>query len=127
MKPKTTLRQALEDESLLGSALAGPTWHAWRSLLIAAMGEPLTTPELKTFAKFTGRTKVPAKRVDEFWCVIGRRGGKSRAMAVLAVYLAGLCDHPRLARGSITNQVRKLSRTSIETFCRSSIAVPLIC
>ena len=98
MTPRVTLRQALEDPELLGSALAGPTWHAWRSLLVAAMGEKLTNDELKTFAKFTGRDKAPTKRVDEFWCVIGRRGGKSRAMAVLAVYLAGLCDHPRLAR-----------------------------
>jgi acetyl-CoA C-acetyltransferase len=30
MKPRVTLRQAIEDLELLGSALAGPTWHAWR-------------------------------------------------------------------------------------------------
>jgi hypothetical protein len=29
----------------------------------------------------------------EFAAVIGRHGGKSSAMAVLATYLAGLCDH----------------------------------
>ena len=46
MKPKVSLRKALEDPDLLGSALAGPTWHAWRSLLIAAMGEPLNKQEL---------------------------------------------------------------------------------
>ena len=40
MKPKVTLRQALEDEALLGAALAGYTWHAWRVILLAAMGEP---------------------------------------------------------------------------------------
>jgi hypothetical protein len=61
-------------------------------ILLAAMGEPLTKDELKTFTKFTGRTEAPDKRIDELWCVIGRRGGKSRALAVLAVYLAGLCD-----------------------------------
>ena len=55
MKPKVSLRKALEDPDLLGSALAGPTWHAWRSLLIAAMGEPLNKQELTTFTKFTGR------------------------------------------------------------------------
>ena len=32
MKPRVTLRKVLEDPELLGSALAGPTWHAWRSL-----------------------------------------------------------------------------------------------
>ena len=93
MTPKVTLRQALEDEALLGSALAGPTWTAWRSILLATMGEPLTPEELETFTKFTGRTVSPSQRVDELWCCIGRRGGKSRAMSVLSVYLAGLCDY----------------------------------
>jgi hypothetical protein len=67
---------------------------------LAAKGEPLTKDELKTFTKFTGRTKPPSKRVDELWCCVGRRGGKSRAMAVLAIYLAGLCDYgDKLTRG----------------------------
>jgi hypothetical protein len=57
------------------------------------MGEPLTPDQLETFKQFTGRETAPTSRVDEFWCVIGRRGGKSRAMAVLATYLAGLCDY----------------------------------
>ena len=80
MKPRVTLRKALEDPELLGSALAGPTWHAWRSLLLAAMGEPLNPDVLKTFTRFTGRTVPPPQRVDELWCCVGRRGGKSRAM-----------------------------------------------
>jgi hypothetical protein len=48
MKPRVTLRQALEDPELLGSALSGPTWHAWRVVLLAAMGEPLTKDEMQT-------------------------------------------------------------------------------
>ena len=100
MKPRVTLRKALEDPELLGLALAGSTWHAWRSLLIAAMGEPLTPDELETFKGFTGRTEPPSQRVDELWCCVGRRGGKSRAIAVLAVYLAGLCGYAdKLAKG----------------------------
>jgi hypothetical protein len=64
------------------------------------MGEQLTPEELKTFKQFTGRTEAPPQRVDELWCCVGRRGGKSRAMAVLATYLAGLCDYTdKLARG----------------------------
>jgi hypothetical protein len=57
------------------------------------MGEPLTKDELKTFTQFTGRNTAPSQRIDELWCCIGRRGGKSRAMAALAIYLAGLCDY----------------------------------
>ena len=100
MKPRIPLRRALEDKELLGSCLGGDSWHAWRSLLLAANGEPLKQDELTTFQRFTGRTAPPEGRVDEFWCVIGRRGGKSRAMTVLSAYLAGLCDHSdSLARG----------------------------
>src|SRR4029450_6831065 len=100
MKPRVTLRQALDDPSLLGAALAGPSWHAWRSLLLAAMGEPLQPDELETFTRFTGRSTPPAQRVDELWGCVGRRGGKSRAMSPLAVSLAGLCDYSdKLARG----------------------------
>jgi hypothetical protein len=100
MKAKVSLRRALEDPELLGSVLAGPSWKAWRSLLIAANGEPLTDDELLIFTQYTGRVKAPTKRVDELWCAIGRRGGKSRAMATMAAYSAGLCDHSdKLARG----------------------------
>jgi hypothetical protein len=93
MTPKVSIRKALSDPALLGTALAGPSWEAWRVLLIAAMGEPLTPDECLIFENFTGRKVPPAERVDELWCIIGRRGGKSQTMAALAVYLAGLCDH----------------------------------
>jgi hypothetical protein len=62
-------------------------------LLIAAMGEALTEDERATFAKLTGRKREPGVRVDELWCVIGRRGGKSRAIAALLAYLATMVDY----------------------------------
>src|SRR5262245_33591171 len=88
MTPRVTLRKALEDEALLGGVLGGDTWHTWRSILLAAMGEPLQPDEPKAFKQFTGRATPPPNRIDELWCCVGRRGGKSRAMAALAVYLA---------------------------------------
>jgi hypothetical protein len=59
MTPRVTLRKALDDPELLGSALAGPTWHAWRVILLATLGELLTKDELKTFQQFTGRKTAP--------------------------------------------------------------------
>ena len=100
VKPKISLRAALDDPELLGTALKGPSWHAWRSLLLAAVGEPLVSGELDAFRRFTGRDEAPTSRCDELWCAIGRRGGKSRAMAVLAVYIATFYDYRQvLARG----------------------------
>jgi hypothetical protein len=99
MRKTVPMRDALDDPALLGSILAGDTWRTWRTVLIAAMGEPLLrTPIMRSeralFRKLSGgRTKEPGKPVDELWAVVGRRGGKTRAAATLAVYLAALCDH----------------------------------
>lgn len=93
MKPRATIRKALTDRARLGSVLDGISWRAWRVLLIAAMGEALTEEERALFNQLTGRDREPGQRVEEFVAVIGRRGGKSRAMATLACYIAGLCDH----------------------------------
>jgi hypothetical protein len=41
VKPKISLRWALEDRNLLGNALPGDSWKTWRSVLIAAAGEAL--------------------------------------------------------------------------------------
>jgi len=93
MKVRTTLREALNDPRLLGRALEGPSWHAWRTILLATMGEPLTKQELATFKEVTGRPTAPTRRCEELIGIIGRRGGKSRAVAVLATYLATLVDY----------------------------------
>jgi hypothetical protein len=91
--PSTSLRAALCDDRLLGHTLGGPSWSAWRTLLIAAMGEPLTPDEREVFSTLTGRPHPPSQRVEEAAFVVGRRGGKSRACATLAVYIATLCRH----------------------------------
>jgi hypothetical protein len=96
MIPRIPLRQAITDANLLGNALVGDSWRAWRTMLIAAMGEELTNEERAIFTKLTGREREPGQRVTELVAIVGRRGGKSRAMAVLMAYVAGLCDHSDL-------------------------------
>src|SRR5262249_18721126 len=94
LKPSTStasLRRALADPKLLGTALQGDSWAAWRALLLAAMGEELTPAEIELFKKFSHRDNPPDHRIDELWVIAGRRGGKSSAIAVLACYLACLC------------------------------------
>jgi hypothetical protein len=94
MTPTTSIRNALNDKALLGNVLAGPSWEAWRVLLTAAMGEVLDESERALFKQLTGREQEPLQRVEELVAVVGRRGGKSRAMATLACYIAALCKHP---------------------------------
>ena len=57
------------------------------------MGEPLTDDELITFQAVTGRLEAPTERCEELIGIIGRRGGKSRAIATLSVYLSTLIDY----------------------------------
>jgi hypothetical protein len=88
-----TMRRALSDLALLGAVLAGDSWFAWRVMLIAMMGEALTDAERVLFTRLTGRPTEPMERVEEFWGIVGRRGGKSRAIAVLCIFIAILVDH----------------------------------
>jgi hypothetical protein len=99
MRALITMREALENPKLLGSILDGPSWRAWRVMLIAAMGEALNPDERALFRKFTGRDYEPGQMVEELWLVIGRQAGKSWAAAVLAAYIAGFCEYPELSLG----------------------------
>ncbi|MFO1126450.1 MAG: hypothetical protein U1E25_14990 [Methylocystis sp.] len=92
MKALVSMRAALSDPDLFGRVLEGESWAAWRILLISAMGEPLSEDERAIFQSLTGREREPLERVEELWAIIGRRGGKTRAIAVLAAYIAALVD-----------------------------------
>src|SRR5262245_2467182 len=63
--PRTSFRIALETPELLGNALAGQSWAGWRALLLAALGESLTSEELARYQKLTERKEPPAQRVNE--------------------------------------------------------------
>ena len=101
MRPKVAMRAALDAPALLGGALGGESRATWRVLLMAAMGEPLTAEELVIFSRITGgRSLPPTAMVEELLGIVGRRGGKTSAMAALLIYLGELCDHrDRLVRG----------------------------
>jgi hypothetical protein len=92
MRRAVTMRAALGDPGLLGNALQGGSWAAWRTFLIAVMGEELTAPEREVFTRFTGRSQESGARIEEALFLIGRRGGKDRAAAALATYFAALVD-----------------------------------
>jgi hypothetical protein len=101
MKP-ISLRKALSDKKLLGAELGDDSWANWRVMLMSIMGEALKPAELETFRKLTQRDSSPENRVDEYYGVIGRRGGKSKAIATLAVYLATMVDwRDKLSRGEV--------------------------
>jgi Terminase large subunit, T4likevirus-type, N-terminal len=96
------IADAMSDPKLLGAALAPiASWQIWRVVLKAAFGLELNRDEARAFASVAGSRSPPTKRVRELWAIIGRRGGKSRIAAALAVYLAAFTTHNKLAVGEI--------------------------
>lgn len=104
MKRLVTMRNALESPDYFGgdNLLGGVSWFAWRAVLIAAMGEALYDDEREVFRQITGREREPLEQVEELTGVIGRRGGKSQAIATVGSYLAACTDYRTiLAPGQI--------------------------
>jgi hypothetical protein len=94
-----SIDQCLCDPALLGGALGDPSsWGTWFAVLRAAFGLPLDVVQQQAFASIAGGRGPPTRRMRELWVVAGRRGGKSRIAAALAVYFACFVQH-RLARG----------------------------
>ena len=95
----------------LGGWFGGGDWTAWRVFLTALFGLPLDdtlqhdilqhdTSQYGIFVRHTSRTIAPTSPAREAWMVVGRRGGKSRIAALIAVYLACYRDYScHLAQG----------------------------
>lgn len=96
-----TIRDTMTDPALFGSQFAGDSFTAWRALLAGFYGLPLDDAEAKHWKALT-RRETPTQAHDELWLVIGRRGGKSQATALLAVFEAAFKDYTdRLAPGEM--------------------------
>jgi hypothetical protein len=123
---------ALDDRNLLGASIRDPdSWKPWRALLAAAFGLPLDPYQAELFRQCTGRTVPPGAPASYLWLVIGRRGGKSFAMALIAVFLAVFKDwRPKLSPGERAivllvaadrEQVKILHR-----YCQGILSAPIL-
>ena len=80
---------AIADPNLLGAAVKDPTtFGAWLTVLKAIFGLPLSDDEATLFRSRTGRSELPKGPFGIAWLIVGRRGGKSLAMALIATYMA---------------------------------------
>ncbi len=96
---KLSIDQALSDRKLLGGFMTGDSWGAWRTLWRAAFALPPQPGDLELFKACTGRCKWPKKPSREIWLIIGRRGGKSINVGLVATYTAAFNEFPQLASG----------------------------
>jgi hypothetical protein len=89
--------RALTDEKLFAKHFQpAATWSAWMTVLRVLFGMALSAADLALFEQCTGRAKPFAGPLTEAWLLCGRRSGKSRILALIAVMLACLKDYSRL-------------------------------
>ena len=78
------ITQFMSDPAIFGNQFSNESWDSWRALLSGFYGEECTdTAKFKTLTQ-----RTPHGPYGELWMVIGRRGGKSHAAALIAVYEA---------------------------------------
>ena len=83
-----------------GPWFAHGDWTAWRTFLAALFGLPVPDGGGALLRACTGLTAPPATRASEAYAIIGRRGGKTKIMSLIAAWLAAFEDwRPYLSRG----------------------------
>jgi phage terminase large subunit-like protein len=88
--------------AVFGPCFRGASWGAWKTFLAALFGLPMADDQLALYQAHTGRSVAPTAPFTEAELVIGRRGGKSRILALIATYLAMFRSYERyLAPGEV--------------------------
>lgn len=88
-QPTVTILDAMRHHDLFARWFRDPVSFAcWCVLLSALFGLPLDPAQLEIFKQCTGRAAPLAAGYNEAWLIVGRRGGKSLILALIAVYLA---------------------------------------
>jgi hypothetical protein len=96
MKPSEpiTIIETMRDPALFAPSFAPrPLWMAWHAFLSALFALPMREEERAAYQKYTGRQTLPLAPAREAWLVVGRRGGKSRIAALVAVFLGCFRDY----------------------------------
>ena len=97
-----TIIDAMADPKLFAPHFRGSSWDSWKAFLAALHGLPLTQDQQRRYEAHTGRKVAPTAAFHEAALICGRRGGKSRILALIATYLATFRDYaPHLAPGEV--------------------------
>ena len=99
--PSVNIIDAVNDPNLFAPWFKDTkTWSAWVSFLKSLFALDMTADEQAVYRQCTGRQPLGARPATEGWLVVGRRGGKSFILALVAVFLACFRDwSPYLSPG----------------------------
>jgi len=132
--PPVTILDALDDPNLLGAAFPdAETWRAWRAFLAAVFGLRMTEEHTALYRQHTGRQTSPTEQAREAWVIAGRRAGKSRIAALLAVFVACFRNYKALlapgekATVAVIAADRQQARAVFRYITGLLDAVPMLC
>ena len=128
-----TIIDAIQDPNLFRPMFRSlDTWKSWLCVLRAIFALPMEEADLLLYTQLTGRDTPPSEQVQECWLVVGRRGGKSFIVALIAVFLACFKDYkPFLGPGEtgvvmVIATDRKQSRVIMRYLTALLNAVPML-
>jgi hypothetical protein len=130
LKTQPTILQCIEAPGIWKPWFKNPkTWAAWFSFVKAMFSLKLDATELATFRECTGRDAPRPGGYSEATLIVGRRGGKSLILALIAAYLAVFRDwSPFLVpgeRGHITIiAADRKQAQSIFRYLKQLISIP---
>ena len=126
------LIEAIDDQNLFEPHFRGASWDAWRSFLKSVFALPMTEADLGIYRAATDRETPPTTPCTEVWTIVGRRGGKSYVLALIAVWMACFKNWvPYLSPGEVATVMviasdRKQARTILRYVNGLLHAVPLL-
>jgi len=131
-RPPINIIQACDNPQVFGPWFKDrETWSAWFGFLKVVFGLPLNAADLVIFQKCTGRLEPAADGYLEATLIIGRRGGKSLVLALIAAFLAAFYDwSPYLTGGErgtimVVAADRKQAR-AIFRYLKEMLSIPLL-
>jgi hypothetical protein len=127
-----SILDVINDEAIFGPWFKDhESWSAWFSFIKAMFGHPLDDHELKIFQQCTGRSAPSPTGHLSAALVIGRRGGKSLVLALVAAYLAAFRDWTPYLPGGETGHLVILAADrrqakAIFGYLKGMLTIPLL-
>ncbi|SIO50110.1 hypothetical protein SAMN05443247_06635 [Bradyrhizobium erythrophlei] len=120
-----------QDPDLFGPWFKGQSWAAWFVFLRVMFGLPLDEAGLQLFQACTGRSAPSPSGYLEASLIIGRRGGKSLILALIATYLACFFDWRPFLTGGERGTIMVIAAdrrqaTVIFRYLREMLGIPLL-
>jgi hypothetical protein len=131
-RPPITIMDAVSDPDIFGAWFRDKqTWSAWFAFLKVMFALELSESELATFKECTNRSAPSPGGYLEATLVIGRRGGKSLILALIAAFLAAFYDwSPYLTGGErgviMVVATDKKQGRAIFRYLKEMLSIPLL-